>query len=311
MSTGISVIVKYLKSFAAGLNTIYLMLIICMMGIFIFLNYHYRIEREMIATGNTFITAFTGYYLLYSIPFAAAYFLQRLLLPKNPAFSNRTFLLLLFIAPAFFAFRVSSTFHHSIVNNFWSGDDAIFWSACIGWVLRAAITLLLIYFAWRFIDKGGMPLYGTAALKSPKPYFIMMLCMIPLLAWAATRHDFLQMYPRAKMLYPLALENKTLHFIIFELSYGFDFISIEFFFRGFLILAFIRFFGKDTIIPAACFYCTIHFGKPWPEAVSSFFGGTLLAIVSYHSRSIWGGLIVHLGIAWLMEVAGLIGHSLM
>jgi membrane protease YdiL (CAAX protease family) len=94
---------------------------------------------------------------------------------------------------------------------------------------------------------------------------------------------------------------------LFELSYGADFISIELFFRGFLILAFIKWAGKDTILPMACFYCTIHFGKPLAECISSYFGGIILGIVVYHTRSILGGLIVHLGIAWMMEVGGYIG----
>jgi hypothetical protein len=31
--------------------------------------------------------------------------------------------------------------------------------------------------------------------------------------------------------------------------------------------------------------------------------------VVYHTRSIFGGLIVHLGIAWMMELGGYIGNS--
>ncbi|HMP19674.1 MAG TPA: hypothetical protein PKC39_01825 [Ferruginibacter sp.] len=66
----------------------------------------------------------------------------------------------------------------------------------------------------------------------------------------------------------------------------------------------LRICGRHCIIPAACFYCCIHLGKPLGEAVSSFFGGILLGIVTSNTQSIWGGLVVHLGIAWLMEAAG-------
>jgi hypothetical protein len=54
----------------------------------------------------------------------------------------------------------------------------------------------------------------------------------------------------------------------------------------------------------AIFYCTIHFGKPLGECISSFFGGIILGVVSYHTRTIFGGFMVHVGIAWLMELAG-------
>jgi hypothetical protein len=56
----------------------------------------------------------------------------------------------------------------------------------------------------------------------------------------------------------------------------------------------------------AALYCAIHFGKPLAECISSFFGGILLGVISYHSRSVAGGLVLHLGIGWLMEIAGLI-----
>ena len=135
----------------------------------------------------------------------------------------------------------------------------------------------------------------------------MLLIMVPVITLASTQNDFLEMYPRAKFLTHLDLHSKKLHYLIYELCYGTDFISIEFFFRGFLILSLAKICGNHCIIPAACFYCTIHFGKPMGEAISSFWGGLLLGIVSFNTRSIWGGLLVHLGIAWLMEAGGWIG----
>jgi len=36
----------------------------------------------------------------------------------------------------------------------------------------------------------------------------------------------------------------------------------------------------------------------------------ILGAVILQTRSIWGGLIVHLGIAWLMELFGYLGHTL-
>jgi hypothetical protein len=96
--------------------------------------------------------------------------------------------------------------------------------------------------------------------------------------------------------------------MLYELSYGSDFFSIELFFRGFLVLAFARYAGKDAILPMAIFYCAIHFGKPLAECISSFFGGIILGVVSYHTRTILGGFLVHVGLAWLMELGGLIGH---
>lgn len=126
--------------------------------------------------------------------------------------------------------------------------------------------------------------------------------MIPLLTAAAAQKDFQSVYPKAKFLQDIPA--KKWQYVVYELCYGFDFVSIEFFFRGFLILALAKICGTHCIIPVACFYCSIHLGKPMGEAISSFWGGLLLGIISYNTGSIWGGLIVHLGIAWLMEAAG-------
>ncbi|RYD77347.1 MAG: CPBP family intramembrane metalloprotease, partial [Sphingobacteriales bacterium] len=133
-------------------------------------------------------------------------------------------------------------------------------------------------------------------------------CMVPFVIIAAASADFLAAYPKAVKAAGLNSSDEISKFILFELAYGFDFLSIEFFFRGFLIIAFIKYAGMRAVIPAACFYCCIHLGKPMAEAISSFFGGLLLGILSYQTLSIWGGVLVHLGIAWLMEMAAYISY---
>ena len=118
------------------------------------------------------------------------------------------------------------------------------------------------------------------------------------------------MYPKlSNVQFFLEENNSWVYKLLYELSYGSDFVSIELFFRGFLILAFVKWAGKETILPMAVFYCTIHFGKPLGECISSFLGGIILGVITYRTKTILGGLIVHLGIAWLMELAGFIGNT--
>lgn len=136
----------------------------------------------------------------------------------------------------------------------------------------------------------------------------MLLLMLPLLLLAGTQPDFLAVYPKMKNIAFLSNSGLWFYKIIYELAYGTDFFTIELFFRGFLVLAFAKWAGKDAVLPMALFYCTIHFGKPLGECISSYFGGLILGAVTLQTRSIWGGLIVHLGIAWLMEVFGFLGH---
>lgn len=168
--------------------------------------------------------------------------------------------------------------------------------------------MLPVIFIWYIKDKQYFPLYGFTIHRHRKMYGLLLACMIPLIFAAALLPDFLNAYPKAIRDAGLYSSDSVYRYALFELAYGFDFLSIEFFFRGFLIIAFIKYFGMRAIVPAACFYCCIHFGKPMPEAISSFFGGLLLGIISYHTLSIWGGLFIHLGIAWLMEIAAYISH---
>ena len=62
--------------------------------------------------------------------------------------------------------------------------------------------------------------------------------------------------------------------------------------------------GRHAVLPMAVIYCFLHTGKPPGEAISSIFGGYILGVIAYETKSIWGGIIVHVGIAWMMEVIG-------
>lgn len=61
--------------------------------------------------------------------------------------------------------------------------------------------------------------------------------------------------------------------------------------------------GRGTVLPMVVVYAFLHFGKPLGECIGSIFGGYLLGILALHSRSLWGGVVLHLGVAWLMEGA--------
>jgi len=167
--------------------------------------------------------------------------------------------------------------------------------------------------ACKFLFHKNQGSYGLSSKKfNLSPYILMLVLMLPLIAAASTQPDFLASYPKMKTILPLPpdADPEWLYKLLFQLSYGSDFFSVEIFFRGFLVIGLMKWAGKDAILPMACFYCTIHFGKPLWECISSYFGGILLRIISYNTKSIYGGLIVHLGIAWIMEFGGWLGNLL-
>lgn len=301
-----SVIFQYIRNYyRSAFHAVYFMLILLLAGTLIYLNYRHELETWLV---NRPWGGFAGYYLLFLFPFATAFLLQPLFFKECKYLGKPWFWIILFLAPAFFAFRVNFDLQDKIINKTWTGDEAIYWSKTIGWVVRVFVVLVPVWLLWFVKDRKQQSFYGTKKTRDLSPYWLMLMIMIPLVALASTQHDFLSMYPRAHFMAALKPPPERWQYLLYELSYGFDFVSIEFFFRGFLILSLINICGPNCILPMACFYCTIHFGKPMGEAISSFWGGLLLGIISFHTRSIWGGLLVHLGIAWLMEAGGWLGR---
>lgn len=98
--------------------------------------------------------------------------------------------------------------------------------------------------------------------------------------------------------------SKNYSLLMYEIPYALSFVSVELFFRGFLIFAFLKYLGKYAILPMAVTYCVLHFGKPMTEAISSIFGGLILGIIAIKHKNIRGGILIHVGMAWSMEIIG-------
>jgi hypothetical protein len=299
-------IFRYITDYIKGLNIGVFVACSVFTALLIYFNFHYGIDHKIEVLGSA-PAAFFYRYLIFLIAFALPYFFY-VFQGKN-YFKNRLILLLILLSPAIFSWKiVMNTQFHLLDNHQWD----YYWNLVIYWPLRLLAVAFILFIIWKLFYKNESFFGLTVKNFVWKPYLIMLLIMVPLIAAASTQPDFLSMYPKLRDVDSVLnnVENRWSYHFLHELSYGSDFITVELFFRGFLILAFIKFAGKDAILPMACFYCTIHFGKPLGECISSYFGGIILGIVVYNTRSIIGGLIVHLGIAWLMELGGYIGNSM-
>jgi hypothetical protein len=249
-------------------------------------------------------------YLIFLIPFAVGYLLYSSFYKDWKIWHRPLFWFLLLFAPLVFSLRsFINYFSDEIYDLLPAGRTAYFYYRCTAVIIRDLIIVLPVLVYWWVMDKSKMPFYGfTLKNYDTKPYLIMLSIMIPLVVLASYQSDFLHQYPKGFNLEPLSMDNPKdqKYFFIYELFYGFDFIFIEYFFRGFLLLAFYRHFGWGCLLPMACFYVTIHFGKPLGETISSFFGGTILGILAIRTGSVAGGIIVHLGVAWLMEFTAML-----
>lgn len=180
------------------------------------------------------------------------------------------------------------------------------------WVTKLSINLMGIFtmllpflLTYWLYDRHEKNFYGLTPKRfDVKPYFTMLAIMLPLILFASFLPSFLNQYPMYEST-RAHLQMDVPEWVTvagYEIAYALNFVSIEFFFRGFLIIGMISFLRRGAIIPMACVYCFLHFGKPMGEAISSIFGGYILGVVAYETRGIWGGVIVHVGIAWMMEI---------
>jgi hypothetical protein len=295
-------ILNYLKTYLSAVDKRILILSTIFISLAIYINYHYGLNNAIRRLPHLY--QYICWYLVFFIAFGFGYLLFSIFL-GNKIFTNKKFLALFLIAPAIFSWKMVFNLHVHITPDRFANE---YWNDVLYWPFKIAGVVLMLFFVKTFLDK-RKNFYGlTTKDFTMQPYFIMLLIMVPLIAAASTQHDFLGTYPRFQRVDYLLQPYRGREKLLYELSYGSDFFTIELFFRGFLILAFMQYAGKDCILPMALFYCTIHFGKPLGECISSYFGGIILGVVIYNTRTIYGGLIVHLGIAWLMELGGYLGN---
>jgi hypothetical protein len=165
----------------------------------------------------------------------------------------------------------------------------------------------LILHKWADLDFGF-----RGDWKTLKPYFSILAIVAPLIIGASLFPDFQQAYPQYKPWNFINVFNLSVgqQAAIFEPSYAMGFVAVESLFRGALAITMVKIMGPRAVIAMASFYCVYHFGKPAGEAIGAFFGGYALGVLAIQSKSIFGGLIVHLGVAALMESMGYLHHYL-
>ena len=296
------------KHVTIDFNPAYYGFIAVFLTVSIYYNYKVDFEDSFLDYQEGF-TKFFYYFLTnifaYIVPvFAYAYF------SKNRTFlTSAEFWIKSLIALAFLSFDRCSFFIDDLAGELFH-PRMYRWSTKIFNNLLGIFTMMLPFFLlYSMYDRAEKHLYGLAPKKfDVKPYFTMLAIMLPLIVAASFLPSFLNQYPMYESSRAHIQMNVKEWVTVagYEISYALNFVSIEFFFRGFLVIGMISVLGRGSIVPMACVYCFLHFGKPMGEAISSIFGGYILGVVAYETRGIWGGVIVHVGIAWMMELAAFI-----
>lgn len=303
-------LIGYLKRFyKEEFRWIYFLLLAGFVIFSTWANSHWKISNTQIGAGGH-----QEYRFLKNLIFYACSFLIPILLyipfAKDKSWLKKPgFWFLVLFALTVFSFRVFFYYHHLFLEQFKEAEHIRFWTKCLNNLMPATVMSLPLLLWWYFHDRKEQPFYGLGAKQfNANPYFLVLLLMLPVVVTAAFQKDFQNYYPHIERIMRNGgvTENKFGYGMIFETCYGIDFFATELFFRGFMILAFAKYLGRGAILPMAVFYVFIHFGKPPGEAISAFLGGTVLGIFAFETKSIWGGVIVHVGIAWMMELVGAI-----
>jgi membrane protease YdiL (CAAX protease family) len=179
----------------------------------------------------------------------------------------------------------------------------LWWGAVhlLGYVVLPALVI-------RFILRERVRDFGLHWGETARYARWYVLLAAPIIGFAflvSHRQDFLDHYP----FYRLAFRS-GFDLLAWEVIYLLQFACLEFFFRGFFLHACKPAFGANAVFVMVVPYLMIHFAKPWLEASGAILFGLFLGVLALRSRSIWGGVMVHMSVALSMDLLALMqtGH---
>jgi hypothetical protein len=280
-------------------------------AICIALNYQFDFEDGVIDSYHGKPIKWLWMFLFHGLPFFIVCLILYAFGKKKEWLSSRSYWLKFIIGFGLLALD-RSFYGFDFLSETLDPRDFHFIIRCINWSSSLILVVIPMLILYPFLEKDETKnWYGLSWEKfDPKPYLILLGISAVFLGLGSFLADISAFYPRyagsgaSLYLGNHPETNEGWLVALYELSYGSNFISVELIFRGFLIFAFTRTLGGYAVLPLVVTYAFLHFGKPMGETISSLFGGYVLGIISYNSRNIWGGIFIHLGVAWLMELFG-------
>ena len=169
---------------------------------------------------------------------------------------------------------------------------------------------------WRFFGYAVIP--GIAVVLTPgmrlrdcgisfKGFFdhlwiygILFVIVLLMVGFVSFKPDFQSYYP-----FYGHTHRSWFDFFAWEGLYALQFVSLEFFFRGFMLHPLRKSLGAYSILAMMVPYCMIHYGKPYLEANAAIVAGIVLGTLSLRTGSIWCGALIHITVAVAMDLAAL------
>ena len=178
----------------------------------------------------------------------------------------------------------------------------------LGAFMFRSVFIVLMLCVFRKLTEGHFGLFGLKrSSKYLRVYALIYVLLLPMFLLVSFTPQFLSFYPKMHIdFYDGAMGWERWQLIgLFEIFYANDFIGVEGMFRGAMVIGLARWLGCRAVLPMALAYMCIHLGKPDLELCSSVIGGYILGVLAWRTRHLWGGIIIHLGIAMFFEVVGI------
>lgn len=284
-----------------------LLFLLVFLSISIFINFYFSFEKNVLYPLAKNFSGILWYMLFYS--FAYFTLLAWVLKDKKDIWkSKRLWLLSLGVV---FSLSVSATYFYisPIVHSLQDSTHVYVLRKLLVNIRNIFFVALPAILLWKYLKSKGDAFFWFSFKKIKFRTYLLFLMPVVVLAFIASYSaSFLSTYPTFKPQLSTDFLGiaKSCWIWIYETVYVFDFVWVEFLFRGILVLGLFSVLGKDAIIPMVSMYCFLHFGKPLGEAISSVFGGYILGVLAMYSRSIVGGCFLHMGIALSMDILALI-----
>jgi hypothetical protein len=185
-------------------------------------------------------------------------------------------------------------------------DDERLWRK-LGWAWGVSFIYIVpglmwgAVLGWRPADL-GFRFHGV--LRHAPIYAGALAVVLPFVAAVSFERSFQQTYPMCK-----AAGDSLGRLVAWELSYAWQFVGVEFLFRGLFLFGTARYVGGWAAVGAMVPpYLMLHFQKPAPEALGSVIAGLAMGFLALRSRSIVLGVALHVAVAWSMDLLSL-GHA--
>ncbi|MEM8883310.1 MAG: CPBP family intramembrane glutamic endopeptidase [Planctomycetota bacterium] len=175
-----------------------------------------------------------------------------------------------------------------------------------GWAIATTVAQLVIpILLIKFVHRRKLRDHGWRFDGFFRHMWVYLACfafMAPFVYYASTQPEFARRYP-------FVAEARTDPVVWWQWQavYLMQFLALESFFRGYLLFTLERSMKWNACFVMAVPYCMIHFHKPAMECYGALIAGVVLGMLALRFRSFYGGALLHMMVAVMMDALGYTG----